>query len=145
MASSVILPFTISLLLALVMEPMVSFLVRHHIPRTFGVVFAIMFIITGLYLIGMVVFSSGKTLLSLYPRYESRLMEIYARLANLFELPYDDQLSFMDNVWGQLGVRTRVRDMTLSFSNTFVSFLKDAFMVVLFMVFILLAFGSHSI
>ncbi len=138
MASSVILPFTISLLLALVMEPMVSFLVRHHIPRTFGVVFAIMFIITGLYLMGMVVFSSGKTLLSLYPKYESRLMEIYAWLANLFELPYDEQLSFMDNVWGQLGVRTRVRDMTLSFSNTFVSFLKDAFMVVLFMVFILL-------
>ncbi len=136
--SSVILPFTMAMLLALVMEPMVAFLGRHYIPRIISVVFAIMIIVAGLYLMGMVLFSSGKTILALYPRYENRFMEIYAWLANLFELPYNEQLSFMDNLWGQLGVRNIVRNMTLSFSNSFVVFLKDAFMVVLFMVFILL-------
>lgn len=136
--SSVILPFTIALLLAFVMEPMVSFMGRRHIPRAIAILFAIIIIVSGLYLMGIVLFSSGRTILTLYPKYENRLTEIYAWVANLFELPYDEQLSFMDNVWGQLGVRNRVREMTLSFSNSFVVFLKDAFMVVLFMVFILL-------
>ncbi len=136
--SSVILPFTISMLLAFVMEPMVAFMGRHHIPRIAAIIFAILIIVAGLYLMGIVLFSSGKAILTLYPRYENRFMEIYAWLADLFELPYDEQLSFMQNLWGQLGVRNRVRDFTLSFSNSFVFFLKDAFMVVLFMVFILL-------
>jgi predicted PurR-regulated permease PerM len=136
--SSIVLPFTISFLLALVMEPMVAFLGRHRIPRVIGILFAIVIIVSGLYIMGMVLFSSGRTILTLYPKYEARLTEIYAWIANLFELPYDEQLSFMDNLWGQLGVRNRVRDLTLSFTNSSVVFLKDAFMVVLFMVFILL-------
>jgi predicted PurR-regulated permease PerM len=136
--SSVILPFTIALLLAFVMEPMVAFMGRHRIPRMVAIVFAILIIVAGLYVMGMVLFTSGKTILTLYPKYEDRLTEIYARIANLFELPYNEHLSFFDNLWGQLGVRNRVRALTFSFSNSFVVFLKDAFMVVLFMVFILL-------
>ena len=136
--SSVVLPLTISFLLAFVMEPMVSFLGRHRIPRIIAILASIIIIVFGLYLLGFVVFSSGKTILTLYPKYEDRLTEIYAWVANFFELPYDEHLSFMENLWGQLGVRTQVRYMTLSLSNSFVFFLKDAFMVVLFMVFILL-------
>jgi predicted PurR-regulated permease PerM len=136
--ASVILPFTIAMLLAFVMEPMVSFMGRRRIPRIPAIMFTILIIVAGLYLMGMVLFSSGRTILTLYPRYENRFLEIYAWLADVFELPYDEHLSFFDNLWGQLGVRNSVRDMTFSFSNSFVVFLKDAFMVVLFMVFILL-------
>ncbi|QQO09890.1 AI-2E family transporter [Breznakiella homolactica] len=135
--ASVILPFTIALLLAFVMEPMVRFFGKRGIPRIAGILLAVAIIIVGLYTMGMVLFSSGRTILSLYPKYEDRLTEIYAYIAAFFELPYDEHLTFFENLWGQLGVRTRVRNTTLSLSNTFINFLKDAFMVVLFMVFIL--------
>jgi predicted PurR-regulated permease PerM len=74
----------------------------------------------------------------MYPRFESRLTEIYVSVAGLFDLSYDSHLSFIENLWAQLGVRTRIRNYTLSLSNSFIGLLKDAFMVVVFLVFILL-------
>jgi predicted PurR-regulated permease PerM len=88
--------------------------------------------------LGIVLFSSARTLLTLYPKYEARLTEIYVWAARFFELSYDDQLSFFENLWSQIGIRSRVRLITLSLSNNFFSFLRDALMVVLFMVFLLL-------
>jgi predicted PurR-regulated permease PerM len=136
-AATVILPFTIAVLLAFVIHPMVSFLEKWHIPRLFSILLAVLIIIIGLYLIGMVLFSSGRTILTLYPKYESRLTEIYLSVADFFELSYDEHLSFFENLWSQLGIRTRIRNITLFLSNSFIFFLKDAFMVVLFVVFLL--------
>jgi predicted PurR-regulated permease PerM len=138
----VILPFTIALLLAFVMEPMVRILQQRHIPRLFSILLAIAIIVAGLYLLGMVLFSSGRTILSLYPKYEKRLTEIYIGVADFFDLSYDEHLGFTENLWGQLGVRTRIRNITLSLSNSFLVFLGRALMVVLFVVF-LLAEAAH--
>jgi predicted PurR-regulated permease PerM len=44
----------------------------------------------------------------------------------------------MENLWAQLEVRSRIRNITLSLSNFFIGFLRDAFMMVLFVVFLLL-------
>jgi predicted PurR-regulated permease PerM len=87
---------------------------------------------------GAVLFSSGRTILTLYPKYETRLTEIYLSVADFFELSYDEHLSFFENLWSQLGIRTRIRNTTLFLSNSFIVFLKDAFMVVLFVVFLLI-------
>jgi predicted PurR-regulated permease PerM len=137
LTSTIVLPFTISLLLALVTSPFVSFLGRYKIPRVVSISLILVFLIGGLGFLGIVLFSSGRTLLTLYPKYEARLTEIYVWAARFFELSYDDQLSFFENLWGQIGIRSRVRLITLSLSNNFFSFLRDALMVVLFMVFLL--------
>ncbi|MDR1955905.1 MAG: AI-2E family transporter [Treponema sp.] len=138
LTAPVILPFTISLLLAMVMDPLVILLERWRLPRIVSILVAIGIIIAGLYLIGVVLFSSARAILTLYPRYEGRLTEIYASVAGFFELSYDEHLSFFDNLWGQLGVRNRIREMTLWLSNAFIGFLQEALMVVLFMAFLLL-------
>jgi predicted PurR-regulated permease PerM len=138
LTAPVILPFTIAFLLAFVMEPMVRFLQQWHIPRIFSILLAVGVIIAGLYLLGMVLFSSGRTILSLYPKYENKLTEIYAGVADFFELSYDEHLTFIENLWGQLGVRTRIRNITFFLSNSFIVFLGDALMVVLFVVFLLI-------
>ena len=135
--SSVVLPFTIALLLALVITPVVNFLGKFRIPRVVSVFLILIFLVGILVFMGMILYSSGKVLLTLYPKYEARLTEIYVWIARIFELPYDSHLSIFDNLWGQVGVRNRVRLMTFSFSNGFFSFLKDAVMVALFMVFLL--------
>ena len=138
LTSSVVVPFTVSLLLALVTSPLVKFLERFRIPRIVSIFLVLFFLIGGLSFLVMVLYSSGRTLLTLYPRYEARITEIYIWIARLFELPYDEHLSIIQNIWGQVGIRSRVRVMTLSFSNAFLIFLKDAFLVSLFMVFLLL-------
>jgi predicted PurR-regulated permease PerM len=135
--ASIVLPFVIALLFSFVMGPMVTFFLKWRIPRFCSIVLVVVLIVAGLYLMGMVLFSSAKAIIAMYPRFESRLTEIYASVAGLFDLSYDSHLSFMENLWAQLGVRTRIRNFTFSVSNSFIGFLKDAFMVVVFLVFIL--------
>jgi predicted PurR-regulated permease PerM len=133
----IVLPFTISLLLAFVMNPMVVFLEKIKISRFVSISLVAVLIVAGLSFLGVVLFSSARTILSLYPKYEDRLTEIYVALADFFELSYDEHLTFFENLWAQLGIRNRIRIITLSLSNSFIAFLKDAFMVVLFVFFLL--------
>lgn len=147
LTAPIVLPFTIALLLAFVIEPMVIFFLKRKIPRGVSIFLAILIIVAGLYLLGMILFSSARTIISMYPRYERRLTEIYVGVAEFFDLSYDSHLSFVENLWGQLGFRVRVRNLTLTFSNSFIGFLKDAFLVVLFLVFMLYeaAFAKEKI
>ncbi len=134
----VILPLTIALLLSLVLEPVVSMLGRLRIPRVLAIVLVIVLMGAGLYLIGIILFTSGRTILTLYPKYEARFSEIYSRVAEIFQLPYDEHLSFFQNIWGQLGIRTRVQGFALSLSESFLGFLSNALIVLLFVAFLLL-------
>ena len=141
LTATIILPFTIALLLAFVLYPMVTFLEKLHIPRIISIILSVIIIIAGLGIFGVGLFSSFKTILATYPKYENRLTEIYLSLAEFFDLSYDDRLSFFENLWAQLGVRSQVRIITLSLSNSFIVFLKDAMMVSLFVVFLLIEAG----
>ena len=136
-ASSVILPFTIAILLSSAMYPLVKVLDKIKIPRFVSILLVVIIIVTGLYIFGMVLFSSGMMIAAQYPKYEYRLTKIYISIANLFELPYNEDLSFWENIWGQLGIRNWIRNFTVSFSNSVAKFVSNAVIVVLFVVFIL--------
>jgi len=138
LTASVVVPFTVSLLLAILASPIVKFLEKFHIPRIVSVLLVIFFLLGALVFTGMVLYSSGRAIITLYPKYEARLTEIYIWVARIFDLPYDKHLSVFDNLWGQIGVRNHIRVMTLSFSNAFFRFLSNAVMVAIFMVFLLL-------
>ena len=136
--ASVVLPFIIAILLAFILDPLVRALQKLHIPRAVSIFIVILGIGGSLYLAGLILFSSGRTILSQYPRYEKRFLEIYSWIAGLLGLPYDAHQSFIDNIWGQLGLRNQIRNYTLSFTNSFLAFLKNMVMVLLFVVFLLL-------
>ena len=137
-AASVILPLTIAFLLAFVMYPIVEWLDKHRIPRFVSILLIVAIIACGLYFFAMVLFTTGSNILSIYPKYEYRLTEIYIQAARMFELPYNEYLSFWENLWGQLGIRTWVYGFAFSFSNIFIQFMSNALLVVIFIVFILL-------
>ena len=137
-AASVILPFTIAFLLAFVMFPIVRWLDKRRIPRFVSILLIVIIIVSGLSIFGMVLFTSGSNILSIYPKYENRLTEIYSWIARSFDLSFDESLSVWQNLWMQLGIRSWVRSFAFSFSNIFLSFISSAVLVVLFVVFILL-------
>ena len=136
-AASVILPFTIAILLAFVMYPLVKGLDKLHFPRFLSILLVVIIIVAGLYVFGMALFMLGRVVVAQYPQYENRLTEIYIWAARSFELSYDEGLSFWENMWGQLGIRTWVYKFTFSFSGIFVKFLQNAVLVVIFVGFIL--------
>ncbi len=141
LTSPVILPFIIAVLLTFVLEPLIVMLERIKIPRAIGAVVVVIIIGAGVYVVGAILFSSLRTIMTLFPKYELRFTEIYSWLAGLLELPYDEHLTLVQNLWGQLDLRVRVQGFALSFSESFLGFLADTVMVVLFVVFLLLELG----
>jgi predicted PurR-regulated permease PerM len=137
-ASTVILPFTVAALLAFVMYPLIKAMEKIHCPLFLSILLVVFIIITGMYIFGVVLFSSGRMIITHFPNYESRFTEIYNWVAQLLDLPNDEGLSFWQNLWGQERIRSFVRNFTFSFSNISLKFISSAVLVVLFMVFILL-------
>ena len=135
--ATIILPFTIALLLAIVMTPLINFLGKFRIPRFISIILAGILIIAGLVMISAMFFSSARSILQVFPKYERRLTEIYVWLSQFFDLSYDAELSVLQNLWSQLAIRSRIQLYTFTMTNAFVSFLKDAVMVTLFLVFLL--------
>lgn len=134
---NVILPFVIAVLLALVLSPLVKFLQKLRIPRFISILMAGILVIVSLTIVGAVLYSSTLAILRAYPRYEHRITEIYIGAADFFDLSYNEELSIMQNLWAQLGVRNQITQYTIAITNTFTSFAKDAVMVALFVVFLL--------
>lgn len=140
-ASAVILPFVIAVLLTFVLEPVVILLEKIRIPRIMGAVVVVVMIGISVYAVGIILYSSLKTILTLYPKYEERFTELYMVVAKAMSLPYDEHVSLFQNIWGQLGVRARVQSLAFSTSETFLGFLTDTVMVILFVIFLLLEIG----
>ena len=138
LAAAVFLPFTIAVLLAFVMYPMVAFLGKYKIPQAVSILIVIAILGSVLGVFGMVLVSAGSNILAIYPRYEYRLTEIYIWAAEFFDLPYDASLTFWENLWGQFGIRSWIRGFAFSFSNILLNFISHAIVVVFFVVFILL-------
>ena len=137
-AATVILPFTIAVLLSFVMYPIVKGLDKIRCPRVVSILLVVVIIVSFLYLVGMVLFTSVMMIIAQYPRYEDRFIEVYIQVASLFQLPFDEHLSFWENLWGQLGIRNFIRDYTFYFSNHILKFISSAIIVIFFTVFILL-------
>jgi len=137
-ASTVILPFTIAVLLAFVMSPLLKAMEKIHCPVYLSILLVVFIIITGMYIFGLVLFSTGRVVVMRIPNYEHRFNEIYNWLARLLDLPNNQELSFWQNLWGQEMIRTFVRNFTISSSNIFFKFISSALLVVLFLVFLLL-------
>jgi predicted PurR-regulated permease PerM len=137
-ASTIVLPFTIAALLAFVMFPGVKLLDKIRCPRIISIILVVAIIVTGMYLFGMVLFTSGKMIVEHFPRYEERLIVIYTWVANLFDLPNDEAQSIWQNLWEQEGIRIWIRDSAIHLSNFSFRFISSAVIVVLVVIFILL-------
>ncbi|OHD20490.1 MAG: AI-2E family transporter [Spirochaetes bacterium GWB1_59_5] len=141
LTASVVLPLIIAILLAFVLEPVIILLEKIKIPRAIGAVVVVLILAAGLYIVVLVLFQSVKTIMTLYPKYEERFSYLYSLIAKTFRLPYDEQISLFQNLWGQLGVRAQVQSFALATSESLLGFLTDTVMVVLFVVFLLLEIG----
>jgi AI-2 transport protein TqsA len=141
LTTPVVLPFIIAVLLTFVLEPLIYVLEKIKIPRAIGAVVIVMILGVGVYLVGAILFTSLRTIISLYPKYELRFTEIYIVVASMLDLPYNEHLTLFQNLWTQLELGSRIQGIAITSSEAFLNFLGNAVMVTLFVVFLLLEMG----
>ncbi len=140
--AEVVLPITVSIFMALVLHPVINTLhTKFRIPTLLGIIIVFLILLVLIFFIGTLLVSSSKAILALYPKYEERFLTIYVAAAEIFRLPYDQDLSLFSNLWNQLGVRNAIQSMAVSFSNNLITFARNLTVVGLFVVFLLMEMG----
>ncbi len=137
--SSVILPLTISILISLVFEPVITKLnKKFRIPWVVCIFIVLVLLAGGIYAVATLLYSSISAIINQYPKYEERFLTIYSTIAAFFDLPFNEDDSFFNIIWEQVGGFSFIRSVALSLSNWVIGFGKNFVMILLFSVFFML-------
>jgi len=129
-AQAVIIPLIIAWLLSYLLAPIVNWLARHRIPTGPAVAVVMLLLLFAFYLAGLFVHTRAMGFVSQYDYYAEQFTQIGTDIMTRFKVP---EGSFEQINWTQtLGQRL------LEFSGSFVSFVGNLVMVLIFLVFMLL-------
>ena len=140
-ARSVLYPFILAVFASYVVEPVIVFLRRLKIPHGAVIALILLGALALLLSVGLLVYTSGRTLAADLPRFESRLTE----LAGLLEkssggVPLKQRVAAILEKVNLAGVATFVKAV----AGSFVDLISKLFLLFLFLVFILAARGRGT-
>ncbi len=130
LASSILQPLVIALLLSLVLDPLVERLHRLKVPRIVGILIVIVMILGIGTLFVLLLSSSVQRVARQIPGYVERLLELAGELTQTLELPADALLG--------LDLIQPIGSSLVAFSGSFLSVLGSLTMVLIFLLFLLL-------
>lgn len=139
LTASVVIPIVIAILFSFVFTPIIKKLNKKlKIPWVLGTFLIVLLIIIIIAILGTIIGTSFSTILNQYPKYEAKFMSIYKVFADSFNLSFNEDLSFFDNIWSQLKVREFIQNIAVAFSGDLITITKTFGMVLLLLVFLLL-------
>jgi AI-2 transport protein TqsA len=136
LARPVLIPFILAVFLSYIIDPALTFLTRCRCPRPGAVLIVLALMFVFLYLLGVLVYTSGKAFVAELPKYQDRLKDIAGFLekgVGPFKVDLSATLGSLDI--GQVGT------YILKAIGPFVSILGKLFLVFLFLVFIVAGRG----
>lgn len=139
--SSFMIPITFAIILACVLHPVIEALVRVHIPRPLAIILVSALLIFVIFFGGAILINSFRAILNNYPAYEAKFLTIYEYFADRFNLAFDADKSFFDNLWTGMNelfnFRGYVQRIAVSLSSGVYAFSRSLFIVMLLMIFLL--------
>ena len=140
---TVLLPFSVALLFSFIFQPIVIYLKKKKIPTAVSLVVVLLSLALVLFLVGLLVYSSTLSFTEAFDRYESRIDSIIrnadADLARLAE-PLGVDVEDLDI--SQLFQASTVTSMVSAGVGSFLNFVSNTFLVIIFMLFILAGSGD---
>lgn len=136
--ASVILTILIAIFLSFVFEPPVRFFQKLKIPRIVAILIVILLLLILFGIVSIILYNSIRAIANNLGFYEKRSLEIYKLAASVFNLPFDEHLSFFDNVWNQTNIRKTLQDAALSFSSSFISNLVKLVTILIITIFLMM-------
>jgi len=136
LARPVLLPFTLAVFLSYIIDPALTFLTRCRCPRPGAVIAVLALMFVFLYLVGVLVYSSGKAFVAELPKYQERLNDVARFLESgigPFKIDVPSALKSLDV--------NKVGSAILKAMGPFFSILGKLFLVFLFLVFIVAGRG----
>jgi len=138
LAKPVLVPFCLALFLSFTLTPVLDFLVRKKVPKPVALVGLLLLTVVVLLLIGVLFYSSGKSLASELPSYNEMIRSFLEGVDRNLTNP---KLKAEVVGWINGLNAEKVGGLIMSALGPFVSFVSDLLLVFLFMIFILAGRG----
>ena len=139
--SQVLVPLAVAIIFLFVFTPLIQFLQRRwHFPAALSILLVMVFFITLGGLIGVLLFSSVRSLIGQYGFYQERFQLLFETLVTR----YNFSESRMSEFTNSLGLSQALRQFLISFSGNILSFVSGFTLVVIFLFFLLIEHRSIS-
>lgn len=139
LAKPVIFPFFLAVFLSFVLSPLEEFLIRLKIPRPVAIFFILVVTIFFLYLLGSLIYTSGKAFAAELPQYGQKVNSLLLSIQKKYNLSGAEWQLFD---WTNQFDLNKAGRILLDSLGPFFSFISNLFLIMLFLVFILAGKGQ---
>ncbi|TFG56370.1 MAG: AI-2E family transporter [Candidatus Aminicenantes bacterium] len=139
LARPILIPFILAVFLSYIIDPALTFLTRCRCPRREAVILVMALMFVFFFLLGALIYSSGKSLASELPRYQERLSDISVFLTKGIGAFKVDLSALL----GKLEIE-KIGAFILSVIGPFFSVLSKLLLVFLFLIFIVSGRGRAA-
>lgn len=137
MLEPVLVPFVVAVFLSRIFSPLNKALRRRRVPAALSILLILILVSIGILIFGSAVYSSAQAFTSALPKYQARLKGLLAAVSTWLASfpPLHDQIQRLD--WQDAFTGGAVAGWAAATLTSFVLFFNDAFLVLLFLVFLL--------
>jgi len=140
---SVLLPFVIAVLLSIIFSPIVITLKKRNIPTALSLIIVLLTFALVLFLVALLIYSSTESFVNEIPKYEQRLAGIIDSInQSVNRIATDLDVDLQQIHWSQAFQLSSLASALTSGVGSFLNFLTNLFLVLLFMLFILAGSGD---
>ncbi len=140
---SVLLPFVIAVLLSIIFSPIVTTLKKRNIPTALSLVIVLLTFALVLFLVALLIYSSTESFVKEIPKYEQRLAGIINNIdQSVNRMASDLSIDLQQIHWSQAFQLSSLASALTSGVGSFLNFLTNLFLMLLFMLFILAGSGD---
>ncbi len=136
--SSVILPVVFCVIFSFVLMPVIKNISQKcKIPWVLSSIIIFILFVAALFALSSLLVSGLSSIISEYPKYESKFMSIYSLIAQKFNLEIDESKSFIENLLKYLNVRDVIQKGALFLSSGVFTFGRNVLLVLLMLAFLI--------
>jgi AI-2 transport protein TqsA len=139
LAKPVLFPFFLAVFLSFVLAPLQDFLTRLKVPRLISIIFILILTFFILYLLGSLIYSSGKSFASELPKYSQKIDSILTSFQERYNLS-GPEWQTID--WVRQFDLSKTAGILLDALGPFLSFVSNIFLILIFLIFIMAGRGQ---
>lgn len=132
-------PLFIAVFLSFVFEPLVNIFTRIKIPKFLAFIISLVLVFFVIDLLGIVIYASIESFTEEFPKYQDKFNGLYSGVLGILKIPHSEVQNYFDNIkWTDLWQKASLTSILGSTVGTFINFLANLFIILLFMVYIVL-------
>ncbi len=136
---SIFKPFLIALLFSFVLDAPINLMRKIKIPKIIAIIVVLIITFVLFYLIGLLIYSNIDLFVAEFPQYQNKFNNFYLKLLELIKIPQENVIQYYSQInWSELLQKLSIPKLLSSSVGSFINFLANLFLILLFTIYILL-------